>query len=180
MATPAWAIADSSVTYAGNGTSGTLTVVGDSIDNAYTLTATTSAGMIVALAIQDGNGQVASPGAPCSQTTATMVTCMADGTHALTSVTIAGGDGEDRLSTASLPIGFPTTFNGENGDDRLDANGEEDIFNGGAGYDLVSYDALVGPANVSANGVANDGEPGETDNIGTEWRRSSVAMVQTS
>ncbi|HEX6459114.1 MAG TPA: calcium-binding protein [Thermoleophilaceae bacterium] len=48
------------------------------------------------------------------------------------------------------------------------AGPEQDTFNGGDDYDWVTYADMAGPVNVSADGVANDGEAGESDNIGTD------------
>jgi Ca2+-binding RTX toxin-like protein len=62
---------------------------------------------------------------------------------------INGGPGSDRWSTLGLPDGA-------------------DTFNGGPDRDTADYQSRVAPVNLSANGVADDGEAGEGDNIGAD------------
>jgi Ca2+-binding RTX toxin-like protein len=72
--------------------------------------------------------------------------------------TIDGGPGADVL-------------NGDDGADlfleRKFATGA-DVYNGGLGQDLVSYGPRLGGVNVSLNGIADDGAPGELDNVGAD------------
>jgi hypothetical protein len=71
-----------------------------------------------------------------------------------TRVRILGGDGADRL------VGGIQT------DDFLDGGPGADSFEAGGGYEnRVSYGGRTAPVAVSLDGVANDGEPGEGDNI---------------
>ena len=77
---------------------------------------------------------------------------------------ICGGDGNDALA-------------GNNGDDSLsgeagaDAFGEgtaasgADVFAGGAGIDVTNYGGRTAAVTVSIDGAANDGAPGEADNV---------------
>jgi Ca2+-binding RTX toxin-like protein len=70
---------------------------------------------------------------------------------ALGSDSLNGGEGADELSDGGAAVpGEPAT-----GSDSLD---------GGPGTDTTSYDRDVG-VNLSLDGVANDGEPGEADNL---------------
>ena len=68
-------------------------------------------------------------------------------------------------------VRFPVAFSGGNGNDLLLAGLEQDTFNGGDGSDRADYSGMVTSVNVSADGVANDGTAGETDNIGTDVER---------
>jgi serralysin len=141
-----------------------VTVAGDPGDNDLTLTFTTSSGTVTALAINDSGAAVISPGGPCAQTNGNTVTC----TTTLTSAAVTGDAGNDTLATTGSPAGFPLTFDGGAGRDRLIAGPERDTYTGGDDYDRVDYDNFPGPVNVSADGVANDGTAGEADNVGTD------------
>jgi Ca2+-binding RTX toxin-like protein len=66
-----------------------------------------------------------------------------------------GGDGID-------------TLNGLDGDDTLVGEGGADVHNGGNGTDTASYAGRTAPVTVTIDGVANDGESGEGDNVGTD------------
>jgi uncharacterized repeat protein (TIGR01451 family) len=84
-----------------------------------------------------------------------------------------GGSGNDTLTGSALDnvlIGGPgsDTLNGGPGDDILDAGGGADALNGGAGEDVADYSSRTNAVNVSLDGVANDGESGENDNVGTD------------
>src|SRR5581483_12203806 len=68
---------------------------------------------------------------------------------------ITGGAGDDYM-------------NGMGGDDALDATGNgNDTLVGGKGNDTALYTS--GGVSVKLDGKANDGAPGEHDNIKTEW-----------
>ena len=161
---PGVAWADSSVALAG----GTLTVVGDGADNQYSLTFTSSAGTVEQVVVHDADGDVTSPGGPCAQTLSSTVTCTADATHPIDRVTVIGGPGNDELAPTGAPAGFVMSFSGDAGNDRFDVGPEKDTFDGGGDSDQANYDQMSGPVNVSADGVANDGAAGETDNIGSD------------
>jgi Ca2+-binding RTX toxin-like protein len=64
-----------------------------------------------------------------------------------------GGDGTDALG------GDP---------DGFDTDGGADILNGGPGTDSVDYYEWGGGVSVSLDGAADDGSPGEGDNVGSD------------
>ncbi len=84
---------------------------------------------------------------------------------------LRGGDGNDELEGQA---GNDQLF-GEGGDDKLKGDGFRDQFSdvidGGAGYDQTDGDWMVEsgqrqpPISVSQDGAANDGRPGENDNV---------------
>lgn len=66
-----------------------------------------------------------------------------------------GGAGDDNVS-------------GDDGNDTIDGgftNDGNDVYSGGAGFDVVDYFGRDNPLNISGDGVANDGEAGELDNV---------------
>ncbi len=65
---------------------------------------------------------------------------------------IIGGGGNDTLT-------------GNAADNIIHGLGGADVIDGAAGTDTVSYDERSAPVNVSLDGVANDGAPGEADNV---------------
>lgn len=88
-----------------------------------------------------------------------------------------GGDGNDVI------IGGPTpgsnvltggngddTITGGTGADSLTGGPGKDTITGGGGVDLVSYTDYTGGGTVlvQLDGIANDGPPGESDNIGAD------------
>ncbi len=90
---------------------------------------------------------------------------------------ITGGAAADILigsDSNNLIIGGgdTDTIRGLGGDDTMNGDGDSsntDLIDGGDGTDTVSYDERSAPVNVSLDGVANDGAPGEADNaINTE------------
>ena len=87
-------------------------------------------------------------------------------------VRIELGDGDDILDADFTA----TRISGGPGDDRLRATGGSPLFDGGPGADLmelqgstggakVTYQDRTTPVNVSVDGVANDGEAGEGDDV---------------
>ena len=74
---------------------------------------------------------------------------------------VVGADGDDRLEGGQ---GFDWLFGGK-GNDLLDGGLGGDTMNGGAGRDTVTYDGRTTPVSVSLNGMADDGERGENDNV---------------
>src|SRR3954451_10174905 len=85
--------------------------------------------------------------------------------------TIDGGDGNDKLDGGE---GNDRVLGG-NGDDPVDGDGYKtpgsDVIDGGAGYDYfegwtIPSDLQRQPSvNLTLDGVANDGRPGENDNV---------------
>jgi Ca2+-binding RTX toxin-like protein len=88
---------------------------------------------------------------------------------------LAGGEGDDRLAAGREQ----TELFGDAGDDTLiggpagsrtlyDMDGAadgKDVIAGGAGFDVVEYDNRTVALRLTADGIADDGEPGEGDNI---------------
>jgi Ca2+-binding RTX toxin-like protein len=94
-----------------------------------------------------------------------------------------GGDGPDRVLGGD---GDDTEHGGAENDDLLGGAGDDtlspgagppladgDAISGGDGTDAVSYGARMTPVNVSKNGVADDGELTERDNVGIDVERIS-------
>ncbi len=85
-------------------------------------------------------------------------------------VTLIGGAGNDSLTAGagddSLNGGADNdTLTGGAGDDTLDGGIGADSISGGMGIDTADYSSRVNPVSVTLDGVANDGEVGEGDNI---------------
>ncbi|HRK29662.1 MAG TPA: calcium-binding protein [Tepidisphaeraceae bacterium] len=93
--------------------------------------------------------------------------------------TIIGGSGPDRIRgcpTANLIFGSggrdtidgaggDDTISGGNGNDVFIASEGNDVYFGSGGKDTIDYSAESENLNLSIDGIANDGRPGETDNI---------------
>ena len=75
--------------------------------------------------------------------------------------TLLGGSGSDSLDGGSND----DSLNGGGGNDTLDGGTGADILDGGAGIDTADYSTRTANLNVSLDGVANDGESGEGDNV---------------
>ena len=102
----------------------------------------------------------------------------------VTSIQISGGNGKDTVSIQGA-ITVPATLFGEAGNDSLHGGGGNDSINGGAGNDTLDgglgADTLNGTEGndtatyadrtedltITAEGIANDGAPGEDDNVTT-------------
>jgi hypothetical protein len=87
-------------------------------------------------------------------------------------VPILGSDGPDVLNgtpgdDALYGGGGDDQLNGFAGDDDFDGGPGADVFAGGDGEDAVSYSGSTG-VSASVNGVADDGVPGERDNIAAD------------
>jgi len=85
---------------------------------------------------------------------------------------LRGGPGNDVLQGGSDPDGLDggegnDTLDGDAGWDWLDGGGGADSLSGGLGRDGVSYDR-TSPIRVTIDGIANDGESGEGDNVHTD------------
>ena len=87
-----------------------------------------------------------------------------------------GGDGNDTIDGGAGNEFFDgdpgnDTINGGPGFDRLGSGSTADgadTFNGGTETDSVDYRSRTNAVTVSANGVADDGEAGEGDNLGAD------------
>ena len=79
--------------------------------------------------------------------------------------TVNGGDGDDRIAGSR----GSDTLNGDGGDDAFGAERDgtdgADVMSGGAGGDTADYSARSAPVQIDLDGVADDGEPGERDNV---------------
>ncbi len=75
--------------------------------------------------------------------------------------TIFGGADADRLDGGA---GIDT-LNGDAGDDTLIGGLNADALNGGTGTDTADYSARLESLTISVDGTANDGAPGEADNV---------------
>ena len=103
-------------------------------------------------------------------------------TASLTSNTVTGGEGTDRLGevehlAGSIYVdslvgdGGANTLNGGSGNDTIDGRLGADALQGGTGYDRVLYTNRSVTVTLSPDGVAGDGQAGENDNIGTDVER---------
>lgn len=75
--------------------------------------------------------------------------------------TLIGGAGNDVLNG----YGGADLLEGSDGDDQLAGGTGADQVMGGGGRDMVSYDDALQGVSVSLNGLADDGTPGEGDNV---------------
>jgi Ca2+-binding RTX toxin-like protein len=75
---------------------------------------------------------------------------------------LAGGDGNDYIDGGPDDDTIDEAAAGESG-----ANGSDTII-GGAGSDRVSYLNRTNAVSITLDGIANDGESGETDNVGSD------------
>jgi Ca2+-binding RTX toxin-like protein len=121
----------------------------------------------------DGPGRVACPAAGIGS----LVVDLGDGNDSVVNFvllpgTFRGNDGNDNLNGGvandTLDGGLGTDdLDGGFGNDVLDGGGGADTLDGNLGSDRATYAARSMPVNVSLDGVANDGEPGEGDNVRT-------------
>jgi hypothetical protein len=74
---------------------------------------------------------------------------------------IAGTAGDDAL----YGLAGDDRLDGRDGDDDLDGGAGADELTGGAGDDVASYAGATGPVRVTFDDQADDGSPGERDNI---------------
>ena len=78
--------------------------------------------------------------------------------------TLDGGLGSDYLYDGA----GDDAVSGGPGDDHLTAGSGRDSFAGGDGGDSADYSDRGGPVTITLDGVADDGEAGEGDNIGAD------------
>jgi uncharacterized delta-60 repeat protein len=93
---------------------------------------------------------------------------------------VRGGSGNDRIDSFRAAYGnggndtliadfyTPSALWGGDGDDLFIGGPRGDYFRGEAGVDTVTYGGRGGAVTVSIDGVANDGGPGENDNVYTD------------
>ena len=77
---------------------------------------------------------------------------------------LAGADGGDTLYGGA----GPDTMHGDDGEDVLDGQDGPDAMYGDADRDTVTYESRVRPVRVALDGVPNDGEDGEGDNVAAD------------
>ena len=91
---------------------------------------------------------------------------------------LKGGSGNDTINAGPTPAanvvdgGAGTdVLNGGAGQEVFTGGTGPDQFNGGPGNDIVSYNGSIAGVTVTIDGLANDGTPGEGDNVRTdvEW-----------
>ncbi|HET6246946.1 MAG TPA: C2 family cysteine protease [Tepidisphaeraceae bacterium] len=81
------------------------------------------------------------------------------------SIVVNGLAGNDKITVTGK---INTQLNGGDGNDTLIGGTGADQFNGGAGTDTVDYSARTAGVSVTLDGVANDGQSGEGDNVGAD------------
>jgi Ca2+-binding RTX toxin-like protein len=86
---------------------------------------------------------------------------------------VVGGSGNDALvggSAVNLLVGGAgsDSLDGDAGNDTLQGDGGNDDFTGGAGTDIVTYAADSSPVTVTIDGVQNDGDAFESDDVHTD------------
>jgi Ca2+-binding RTX toxin-like protein len=136
--------------------------------------------------LDDLYGVTVTAGAGCTQGTTPGIQAVYCPAAGVSSIVLNLGDGGDYGFGAGSTI--PIVANGGPGDDGFTGGDEPDTFNGGDGNDTYSdgFQADIGapdtfsggpgednayltersdPLNISLDGVANDGAPGEDDNI---------------
>ena len=139
-------------------------------------------------AVRPGDGCTAVDGntVRCSDPITAIVLRLGDGDdHAVNSTALTGkfigGPGSDRLTGGSVGDAFfgdvgADTVNGGGGDDLFDEAQttadtdalDADTYIGGAGIDSVTYARGTTAVAVDLDGVADDGRPGEGDNVGAD------------
>ncbi len=77
---------------------------------------------------------------------------------------VIGGIGDDSLTGAA----GVQTLNGGGGNDTINGDVGNDVIQGGSGTDTVSYALRANPVTVTLDGLAGDGEAGESDNIAVD------------
>ena len=87
-----------------------------------------------------------------------------------------GGPGNDLLE------GFAgnDTLHGDEGDDTFHGGSGKDTMIGDAGVDLTDYAEITAALTVTVDGLANDGQAGEEDNVQTEVVRGGSAADSLS
>lgn len=124
----------------------------------------------------DENGTATmTPGAGCGPGSGpNTATCPGAGVSQLS---ISLGDGDDEVTvaapTSAVILGGP-------GNDQLQGGAGQDVFEGDEGTDGMSYGPRTAPITTSKDGVANDGEANEGDNIGSDVERITGGLANDS
>ncbi len=121
-----------------------------------------------------------STGMGCTSLAPGLARCIAVPGGPIGFLLVSAGDGDDTVTVATpIPTyvdagagadvvksgGARDFLYGSTGDDVLDAGAGADTIEGGDGHDRADYSARTAPLVVALDGVAGDGEAGETDNL---------------
>jgi Ca2+-binding RTX toxin-like protein len=89
------------------------------------------------------------------------------GTAFASVLSVYGGAGNDNLRGGA---GDDLLYGGDNDDTFAGGNAPDgaDTYEGGAGTDIADYASRTSSISVTIDGVADDGEAGENDNVGTD------------
>ena len=129
------------------------------------------------LLVTDSNNLV-TPGPGCVRVDDHTVRCSFDAssTNFFFRQLIRLGDGNDTFAS-SVALGGETVVHAGAGDDTVNGGPSEDVFfedsdasdrdsfRGGAGRDWVDYEGVMHAVSISLNDIADDGRPGEGDNV---------------
>jgi hypothetical protein len=124
----------------------------------------------------DENGAATmTPGAGCGPGPGpNTATCPAAGVSQL-SITLGDGDDDVTVTTPTnaVMLGGP-------GNDEFQGGAGQDVFEGDEGTDAVSYGLRAAPITTSKDGVANDGQANEGDDIGSDVERITGGVANDS
>lgn len=133
--------------------------------------------------VRDATANLAVSGPGCSESDAHTVSCP---DTAVSRLVIDAGEGNDFIDLSFSFRSVPATLNGGagndtikggpgaetldggSGDDALRGNGGADVLRGGDGVDTASYAGRSTGVDVSLDDVANDGSPGEGDDVASD------------
>lgn len=85
-----------------------------------------------------------------------------------TAVTINLNNGSGGASGETDTYATLENATGGSGNDTIISAGNDNVINGGAGIDTVSYAGRANPLTIALDGTATSGESGETDTLGTD------------
>jgi Ca2+-binding RTX toxin-like protein len=81
---------------------------------------------------------------------------------------VIGGNGADDLTGGA----GTQTIRGSNGNDTVNGDAGNDVLFGGNGVDTVSYATATGPVTITLDGLAGDGQGGESDNVNADFENA--------